>query len=341
MTLQVVWFVLWGILWTAYFVLDGFDLGTGILYGFLGKNDSERSALRRSLGPVWGGNEVWLITAGGATFAAFPTAYALIFSSLYSALLLVLFALILRGVALEFRGKRSAAGWTRLWDTGLIVASLVTALLFGAAFGNLFRGLPIDAGGFRGTFFSLLSPYALLTGLFFVLIFCGHGALWVAFRLQGTLGSRALSLARRIWLFLPPAAVALMVLTSLSTDLEVNYRHHPLWAFVPVFAVLAFASTALFVARGRADRAFYSSCAAVALIMFSAFVGLFPFLVPSRLDPACGMTIFNASSSPYTLKIMTFVALILVPIVIAYQAWIYRIFREKISLESPSDDEGY
>jgi len=341
MTLQILWFVLWGILWAAYFVLDGFDLGTGILYRLLGRDEPERAALRLSLGPVWGGNEVWLIAAGGATFAAFPAAYAVMFSSLYSALLIVLVAFVFRGVSLEFRGKRDSAGWKKFWDVGLVVASLGIAFLFGAAFGNLFRGLPIDEGGFRGTFFSLLSPYALVTGLFFVLVFCGHGALWVAFRTQGNLGSRALGIARGIWAFLLPAFVVFLAVTSFSTDLENNYLRHPRWTGVPVLALLALAAAGYFILKVRVRQAFYASCAAVVLTFSIGFIGLYPGLVPSRLSPAFGLTIFNASSSPLTLRIMTCAALVLVPIVIAYQIWVYRVFRGKISVSPPSGDEGY
>ena len=341
MTLQILWFVLWGILWAAYFVLDGFDLGTGILYGLLGRDEGDRAVLRLSLGPVWGGNEVWLITAGGATFAAFPAAYAAIFSSLYIALLIVLFSLILRGVSLEFRGLHDSAGWRRFWDASLVAASFVTALLFGAAFGNLFRGLAIDETGFRGTFLSLLSPYALVTGVFFVLLFCGHGALWAAFRTDGPLASRALGLARKIWLVVPPAAVAYGILTAFSTDLAANYRHHFYWAVVPSWLVLALVLAGLSAFQARTRRGFYYSCAAVALTTFAGFIGLYPRLVPSRLGPSYSLTIFNASSSPLTLRIMAIVALVLVPAVVAYQAWVYRVFREKIPSGAAPGCDGY
>lgn len=182
MNYHVIWFILWGVLWAAYFMLDGFDLGAGILYPFLGRDEAQKAAIRGSIGPVWDGNEVWLVTAGGATFAAFPAAYARLFSELYLAMLLILFGLIFRGVSLEFRSKGESPGWKRLWDDGFFLGSLVPALLFGVAFGNLFRGLPLDAKGYHGTLFTLLNPYGLLTGLLFVLLFLVHGSLWIALR---------------------------------------------------------------------------------------------------------------------------------------------------------------
>lgn len=182
MALQTLWFILWGLLWAVYFMLDGFDFGAGILYRFIARNEADKSAVRRSIAPVWDGNEVWLITAGGATFAAFPSAYASMFSYLYSALLIILFALIFRGVAIEFRAKAASSAWGRGWDLAFFLGSLVPALLFGVAFGNIFRGLPIDAEGYHGTLLSLLNPYGLWTGLLFVLLFLVHGALWLAFK---------------------------------------------------------------------------------------------------------------------------------------------------------------
>src|SRR4030066_1804225 len=196
MAFQVIWFILWGLLWAVYFMLDGFDLGAGMLHRFLGRNEAEKSAIRRAIGPVWDGNEVWLLTAGGATFAAFPSAYASLFSSLYSALLIILFALILRGVALEFRAKGESAAWGRSWDIALFLGSLLPALLFGVAFGNIFRGLPIDSQGYQGTLLGLLNPYGLWTGVFFVALFVVHGSLWLALKTAGDLGGRARGFAR-------------------------------------------------------------------------------------------------------------------------------------------------
>jgi cytochrome d ubiquinol oxidase subunit II len=338
MSLQVVWFVLWGVLWAVYFVLDGFDLGAGMLYGFLGRNEAEKSAVRRSIGPVWDGNEVWVLTAGGATFAAFPSAYASLFSFLYTAFLLILFALIFRGAALEFRAKAEGASWTKTWDLVLGVASLVPALLFGVAFGNLFRGLPIDALGYHGTLLGLLNPYGVLTGTFFVALFAVHGALWVALKTAGELGARSLRMARELWSYLLILAAGFLVASYFSTGLAANYLRSPLWAAVPVSAAAALFATRRFIGQKRAFAAFLASGATILLVTATGLVGLFPNLIPSRTDPASSLTIYNSSSSPYTLKIMTVVALVFVPIVIAYQIWVYRVFRAKIDATEGAEE---
>jgi cytochrome d ubiquinol oxidase subunit II len=329
MAFQVVWFILWGVLWAVYFMLDGFDFGVGMLYPFLGRDETDKSAVRGAIGPVWDGNEVWLITAGGATFAAFPAAYASMFSFLYSALLIILFALIFRGVALEFRAKGESAAWRHVWDKAFFLGSLVPALLFGVAFGNIFRGLPFDADGYHGTLLSLLNPYGLWTGLFFVLMFIVHGALWLALKTKGDLASRALLFVRTAWHFLLAAAVVFLGWTAISTGLKENYLRRPYWFAVPLLAVLSLCLIKVFMARERTGGAFFASSAMIGLVTFSGMIGLFPNLIPSRLDPAFNLTAFNASSSPYTLKIMTVVALFFVPLVIGYQIWVYRVFRKK------------
>ncbi|MFZ2053841.1 MAG: cytochrome d ubiquinol oxidase subunit II [Candidatus Aminicenantales bacterium] len=330
MAFQIVWFILWGVLWAIYFMLDGFDFGVGILYPFLARNEGEKSVARRAIGPVWDGNEVWLITAGGATFAAFPAAYASMFSYLYSALLIILFALIFRGVALEFRHKGESAAWRRAWDTAFFLGSLVPSLLFGVAFGNIFRGLPIDAEGYHGTLLSLLNPYGLWTGLFFVLLFLVHGALWLALKIEGDLGTKALRFVQTGWYILLAAAVIFLGWTVLSTRLEDNYLRCPYWLVVPFLAVASLLLIKISAARKNIPGAFFASCATIMLVTFTGIIGLFPDLIPSRLDPAYSLTAFNASSSPYTLRIMTIVALVFVPVVIGYQVWVYRVFRKKI-----------
>ena len=332
MEYQITWFVLWGVLWAAYFMTDGFDLGVGILYNLLGKDDGEKRALIHSIGPVWDGNEVWLITAGGATFAAFPTTYALMFSYLYSALLIILFGLILRGVALEFRGKLEGAGWKKGWDAAIFLGSLIPAFLFGVAFGNIFQGLPMDARGYHGSLLSLLNPYGLLTGVLFVMLFCVHGALWAAHRTGGEVARRAGALAGKAWTALALVAVVFLVCTAFATKLYDNFLRVPLWFGVPALAVVGLAAARIFLAKGDAFRAFLASCLVIVGVTLTGIVGLYPNLIPSSLDPAYSLTAFNSSSSVYTLRIMTFVALTFVPIVIAYQVWVYRIFRqEKVS----------
>lgn len=342
MEFQIIWFILWGVLWAVYFMVDGFDFGAGILQSFIGKNEGEKRAIINTLGPVWDGNEVWLITAGGATFAAFPTTYALMFSYLYTALLLILFALIFRGVAFEFRGKGESNAWRKGWDIAIFLGSFLPALLFGVAFGNIFQGLPMDASGYHGTLFTLLNPYGLLTGVFFVLLFIEHGALWLSVKTAGDLGERSGRLAGRLWVSLLVVAVSFLVYTYFATNLYANYIDNPVWFAAPLLAVLALLGIKIFSARGQYLKAFYSSCVTILMVTFTGVIGLYPNLIPSNMDSRYSLTIFNSSSSPYTLKIMTVVALIFVPIVIAYQVWIYRIFRHKISAEEVlADEESY
>ena len=331
MELQITWFVLWSVLWGVYFMLDGFVLGTGMLHPFLGRSETDKRVIINTVGPVWDGNEVWLITAGGATFAAFPTTYALMFSYLYTALLLLLFALIVRGVSFEFRGKVESAGWRRGWDTAIFVGSLVPALLFGVTFGNIFRGLPMDESGYQGSFLSLLNPYALLTGLLFVLLFLMHGALYLSVKTRDELECLAVVSAQRIWI--PATAVAVLFLgaTWFDTRLFDNYINHPLLFVVPALAVVALLSVRFFLGARKPLSAFTASCVTILAVVATGVTGLYPNLIPSRLDPAASLTIFNSSSSPYTLMIMTVVAFIFVPIVIAYKIWVYRVFRARVS----------
>jgi cytochrome d ubiquinol oxidase subunit II len=329
MIYQVIWFVLWGLLWSVYFMLDGFDLGAGMLYPFLGRDEARKAAIRASIGPVWDGNEVWLVTAGGATFAAFPTAYASLFSELYPAMLLILFGLIFRGVSLEFRSKGESTAWQRLWDAGFFLGSVVPALLFGVAFGNLFRGLPIDAQGYHGTLLTLLNPYSLLTGLLFVLLFLVHGSLWLSLKGDGGLGELALRRAGSMWFGLLAGAAAFLFWSAVGTRLKDNYVERPLWLVVPILGVFSLILIKVWISRKRVLAAFISSCAAILLLVFAGLIGLYPNLILSNLDPASSLTIFNASSSAYTLKVITVVALVFLPVVIAYQVWVYRVFRSK------------
>ena len=342
MEFQVIWFVLWGLLWAVYFMLDGFDFGVGMLKRFIASNSSEKRVIINTIAPVWDGNEVWLITAGGATFAAFPTTYALMFSYLYSPLLFILFALILRGVALEFRGKGVSPAWERAWDAAIFFGSFIPSLLFGVAFGNIFRGLPIDGSGYHGTLLGLLNPYGVITGLFFVLLFAEHGALWLAMKTDGDLAARAGRVSGQIWMLLLGTAMLFLVSSYFATDLYANYLTHPAWGVVPATAVASLAAIRLFSSAGYYGRAFLASSVAIAAIVFTGVIGLYPNLIPSRIDPAYSLTIFNSSSSVYTLKIMTGVVLLFVPVVIAYQIWIYRIFRARITpQEIESDVEAY
>ncbi|KAF0218316.1 MAG: cytochrome d ubiquinol oxidase subunit [Geobacteraceae bacterium] len=340
MELQIIWFVLWSVLWAVYFMLDGFVLGSGMLHVFLGKNDGERRVFINTIGPVWDGNEVWLITAGGATFAAFPTTYALMFSYLYTALLLLLFALIVRGVSYEFRGKEDGALWKKTWDIAILVSSFLPALLFGVAFGNIFAGFPMDAAGYHGSLIYLLNPYGLLTGILFVLLFLVHGALYLEVKTVGDLSRRAGAAADKLWPALLVVAVAFLGYTKFATKLYDNYFSAPYLLVIPLLAVAALLGIRIFSAKGKPLAAFAASCVTILMVVFTGVIGLFPNLIPSNIDPAYSLTIFNSSSSPYTLKIMTVVAFIFVPIVIAYKIWVYRVFRGKVTVEEVLEDRG-
>jgi cytochrome d ubiquinol oxidase subunit II len=342
MEFRIIWFILWGVLWAVFFMLEGFDFGAGIVHSFLGSNETEKSMIRRSIGPVWDANEVWLITAGGATFAAFPTTYALMFSYLYSALVLILFALIFRAVALEFRGKGQGTAWKKGWDIALFLGSFLPALLFGVAFGNIFQGLPMDAEGYHGNLFTLLNPYGILTGLLFVLLFIVHGALWISLKTEGDLSRKASGLAGTAWFFLLAVAVAFLIYTEFATNLYANYIENIPWMVVPVIAVLSLIAIKVFTAKGRMPGAFFASCLTIVTVTFTGLIGLYPNLIPSNIDPAYSLTVFNSSSSIYTLKIMTVVALVFVPVVIAYQIWTYRVFRHRVTAEDVADEnEAY
>ena len=341
MEFQIIWFILWAVLWAVYFMLDGFDLGVGMLQKFLGRNEAERGAIIRTIGPVWDGNEVWLLTAGGATFAAFPTTYALMFSYLYTALLLILFSLIVRGVSVELRGMEEGATWRRRWETAFLVSSFLPALLFGVAFGNIFQGLPMDADGYHGNLFTLLNPYGLLTGIFFVLLFLMHGALWIGVKTTGDLSKRASGFANKVWYPLLVVAVLFLIHTKFATNLYSNFVGTPVLFVMPLLAVLALLGIKIFAAKGALLTAFASSCVTILSVTFTGVIGLFPNLIPSSIDPRYSLTIFNSSSSPYTLKIMTGVALVFVPIVIAYQAWNYRVFRKKIDPNEMEQGKAY
>jgi cytochrome d ubiquinol oxidase subunit II len=342
MEFQIIWFVLWGVLWAVYFMLDGFDFGAGILYNFISKDETEKRIVARTIGPVWNGNEVWLLTAGGATFAAFPTTYALMFSYLYSALLLVLFSLILRGVSLEFREKSDSPAWKKGWDLGILLGSFLPALLFGVAFGNIFQGLPMDANGYHGSLLTLLNPYGLLTGALFVLLFLVHGAIYLAVKTSDGLAQKAAGLADRIWVALLVVAVAFLGYTYFATDLYANYLNTYILLIVPVIAVLSLLAIRIFSAKGQHLKSFFASCLTILMVTFTGVIGLYPNLIPSSMDPSHSLTIFNSSSSVYTLKIMTVVALVFVPVVIGYQIWTYRIFRQKTTaLDIASEKESY
>jgi len=328
--LNILWFILIAVLYIGFFVLEGFDFGVGLLLPVLGRTDLERRAIINTIGPHWDGNEVWLLTAGGATFAAFPHWYATLFSGFYLPLFLVLVGLIIRGVAFEFRSKSPGAQWRRLWDWGIFVGSLLPALLFGVAFANLTRGVAIDADmNMQSSLFDLLNLYSLLGGVAGVLLFATYGAVFLSLKLTGELETRAAGLARRLWPFAAVAQILFLGASYLETDLLTHIGINP--GPLP-FAMLATLLVAgLFILRGR-NRGWTFALLAFTIAAQTAFTFglLFPRVMISSLDPAYSLTIYNASSSPYTLTVMSVVALLFVPIVVGYQIWTYWVFRKRV-----------
>jgi cytochrome d ubiquinol oxidase subunit II len=334
--LQEVWFLLIGVLLVGYAILDGFDLGAGMLHLFIAKNDRERRLVMNAIGPVWDGNEVWLLTAGGAIFAAFPKVYATVFSGLYLALMLLLVGLILRAVSLEFRSKVADPRWRATWDVAFAIGSFLPALLFGVAIGNVLRGLPLTRDGeFAGTFLGLLNPFSLLIGLLAVAMFLMQGATWLTVRLDHGLRARAAAAARGSWV----AFVALWIAATLFARFETprlfeNYAHPITW-IAPTLFVIAAALFPLLIRRGR-WAAFAASSASIAMLIGIMGQALFPSMVPSLDNPSFALTIRNASSTQLTLQVMLTIALIGMPFVVGYTIWIYRHFREPVLLDEHS-----
>jgi cytochrome d ubiquinol oxidase subunit II len=344
--LESAWFALWGILWAVYFMLDGYDLGLGSLMPYLSRSDTDRRIMYNAAGPFWDGNEVWLITAGGVTFAAFPGTYAVMFSALYTPLMLILFALILRGVAFEFRGKSDSRAWRATWDACLFVGSFVPAVLFGVAFANIFAGAPITAEGvLAGGLAALINPYGLLGGVLFLLAFCLHGALWLMVRTGGDVGAelraRGGKAARILWPLVLAAAAAFLAASCFATDLWANYLAAPYLLVLPLAAVGCLLACRALMARAAWFKAWAASAGFIALAVLFGVAGLYPRLLPSSLDPAATLTAFNSASSPLTLKIMLTVALVMVPVVIAYQSWAYSRFAHPLTQEDLAYEEAY
>ena len=325
MELTTVWFTLIAVLWIGYFTLEGFDFGVGMLLPVLARNDRERRMMINTIGPHWDGNEVWVLTAGGATFAAFPEWYATLFSGFYLPLLLILVALIVRNLAFEYRHQRSEKSWKDRWDLAIIVGSFLPAILWGVAFANIVRGVPIDeTKDFTGNLFTLLNPFGLLGGVVTLLLFLTHGAMFIALKTDGDIRMRARALSVQLGLGAAVAAVVFLVWAQIETG-NVGSA---------VFYVLAAAALVGGIAMARAGRegwGFIGTFAAIALAVAGLFVGLFPDVMPSTTDAAYSLTTTNASATDYTLKVMTIVAAIFVPIVLAYQAWTYWVFRRRIS----------
>ena len=326
MELTTVWFALIAVLWVGYFCLEGFDFGVGMLLPVLAKDDTERRVMINTVGPVWDGNEVWVLVAGGATFAAFPEWYATLFSGFYLPLLMILVALIVRGLSFEYRHKRDDAVWKGRWDLALIIGSVVPALLWGVAFANIVAGVPIDADKeFTGSLVTLLNPFGLLGGLVTLTLFAAHGAMFVALKTDGDIRHRARDLAVRIGTVAAVLAVVFLTWTQAKTGTTGS-------AVVFVLAALALVGGLVAARAGREGWAFVGTFVTIALAVVGLFLALFPDVMPSTTDAAYSLTTTNASATAYTLKVMTWVAVIFTPIVLGYQAWTYWVFRKRISV---------
>jgi cytochrome d ubiquinol oxidase subunit II len=328
MELTTVWFALVAALFVGYFVLEGFDFGVGILLPVLGRDDKQRRVLINTIGPVWDGNEVWIITAGGAMFAAFPEWYATLFSGFYLPLLLILVALILRGVAFEYRGKRPDPRWKARWDAAIFFGSLLPAILWGIAVANIARGVPLDADHeYTGGLLDLLNPYALLGGLTTLALFVTHGAVFLALKTTGDIRARANTLAARTGV-----AAAALLAAFLTWTAPAGL------ALICALAAIAAVVGALIAnRRGREGWAFLGTASGIALAVATLFAGLYPDVLPSTVDPAHSLTVENAAATPYTLRILSWVALFFAPLVLMYQAWTYWVFRRRLGIAQIPD----
>jgi cytochrome bd ubiquinol oxidase subunit II len=337
--LETFWFLLIAVLWAGYFVLEGFDFGVGMLLPVLPRNEGERATMLRTIGPVWDGNEVWLVVAGGATFAAFPAWYATMFSGFYVALLLVLVFLIVRVVSFEWRSKSESAGWRSVWTWANTIGSLGAALVWGVGLSNLVHGVPIDSDGdYAGGLADLFSPYTVFAGIAVVLLFAFHGATFLTLRLAGELHERALRAARR--LAVPAALVAALFLAwTVAVAMDRNDKD----LFPPVLpaalGVAALALAVVFVLRGRTGRAFAMTGLGTIALVATLFTSLYPRVMVSSPDFENSLTVDGAASSHYALQVMTVVAVIFVPIVLLYQGWTYYVFRRRLGGEPSAPAE--
>lgn len=327
MDLTTFWFIVIAVLWIGYLVLEGFDFGVGMLMAVLAKDDTQRRVLLNTIGPVWDANEVWLLVAGGATFAAFPEWYATMFSGFYLPLLLILVALIVRIIGIEFRSKRPEASWRRRCDAAIVFGSVVPALLWGVALANLVGGVPIDADGeYVGGLLTLLHPYGLLGGLVTLSLFMVHGSFFVGLKTVGDIRERAIALGLRV------GTVAASLLAAFAVWTAARDGDTMVWV-VGVAALAAFGAGLTAAYRGRDGWAFVGTAVAIGLFVVTIFSALFPDVMVSSLDPAWSLTTDNASSTAYTLKILSWVAVAFTPIVLIYQSWSYWVFRRRIGVQ--------
>ncbi|MFB7139027.1 cytochrome d ubiquinol oxidase subunit II [Gottfriedia sp. NPDC056225] len=328
--LETTWFILIAVLFIGFFFLEGFDFGVGMLLPFIGKSDTDRRIIINTIGPFWDGNEVWFITAGGAMFAAFPNWYATLFSGFYMALFLMLLALIGRGVAFEFRSKQKSPAWRSTWDWIIFFGSLLPPFLWGVALANLMRGVPIDSKmNYVGTFWDLISVFSVTGGISIVLLFLLHGALFICLKTVGELREKAFSVALKIGMWTTTFMSIFIILAYFQTDFFTRYGVVP--GAIPILSGITLFSVRYFIKIKREGWAFIMTGLTIVFSTITVFLDLFPRVMISSIDPAYSLTIYNASSSPYTLKIMTIVAFSTIPFVLAYQIWTYWVFRKRVT----------
>jgi cytochrome d ubiquinol oxidase subunit II len=334
--LQTLWFLLIGVLWVGYFVLEGFDFGVGMLIRLIGRDQTEKRMIIHTIGPVWDGNEVWLITAGGATFAAFPGWYASLFSGFYIALFLILVALIIRGVSFEFWGKDDSPRWRATWEWAAVIGSFLAALLWGVGWADIVRGVPMNAQhNVTASLWDLLHPYALLGGLTTLVLFLSHGAIFLSLRTKGDLVERARGVARRASVLAAALMAGFLIWTTIEESSPGGVKVSAL--VLAVGAVLLAGAVPAVLARERDGRAFALSAGAITLLFVSLFVNLYPDALPSTTSHAYDLALTAASSTHYTQTVMTVVAIVFVPIVLVYQGWTYWVFRHRLGRD---DFEG-
>ncbi len=333
MDVQTLWFILIAFLFIGFFVLEGFDFGVGILLPFMGRDDRERRIVINTIGPFWDGNEVWLITAVSGMFAAFPDWYATLFSALYLPVVIMIVALIFRGVAFEFRSKRDHPAWRSFWDWSIFWGSIIPALLWGIALANFIRGVPVDSTmNYTGGLLNLVNPYALLCGITSLFIFTLHGAIFLALKTTAALQQRAMSFAKKLWAPATLLCILFMIFSSAETDLFGHLGINP--GTIPVFSVLALISVIFLLQKNASGWAFFMTSIAIAFSTITIFMGLYPRLLVSSLNPAWSLTIYNSSASDYSLGLVSTVALIFIPVILIYQGWSYWVFRQRVTVDS-------
>lgn len=333
--LQTTWFVLIATLWIGFFFLEGFDFGVGMLLPFLGKKDEERRAIINTIGPVWDANEVWLVTVITAMFAAFPQWYATMFSGFYLAMFLIIVGLVIRGISFEYRSKDANPAWRHRFDWMIALGSFLNSFLFGVIFSNLISGVPIDQNmTYTGNFFTLLNPYGLIGGLTMVSVFLLHGANFLTLKLEDSLRERARSAGKTLFVAAAIMVVTLAIATYIYTDITTKVGVNP--GILPVASVAVLIVTIYFIDRKMEGWAFVMTGLHIILTQVAFFLLMFPRLMVSSTDPAWSLTIYNASSSPYSLTVMSIISLIFLPVIIAYEGWSYYIFRKRVRAEKQS-----